>query len=314
VDFVGEEHEPNDLSDLERQLATLETRRSIAVSVAPSSVPSPSVIADPVDATGFPGFALHALPEPPVRLSQKAKPQYSVRCDAKIQKMLQQYLQVEEDEALRQMLQQQQEGANHLPPLGSMDPDERDEPAEEDMEAWQLYTQRLQRVPRQVVRVGGRSPLWSVPVRTDPRPLGNNSPTCSSTFAPAATVLYGYAQPIPPCPQCNAPMPLELQLLPSLLHVLRVDDFAEKEEGAVLPQGMDWGNIAIYACRNHCSSTYCVVQDSMDGHAYAQARVRKFQPVPNDVPSSASFDTSMDDDKEEGLMADDEEEDDNEQI
>jgi Programmed cell death protein 2, C-terminal putative domain len=318
-DFNVEGEESNDLYDLEQQLSSLETRNTVA------STPRRLDDQPKLSTEGFPGYGLHSLPEPPARSAQPSK-RHSSSSDAKIQQMLQQYLQVEEDETLRQLLLQSGAVDRSNQPSSNIgaweEPDETDA-VTEDQEALQSYTERLQRVPRQVVRCGGgNGPLWFVPVRaarsTDTETSGDTQFQGKSFNA---TVFYGYAQPIPPCASCGAPLQWELQLLPSLLHALRVDDHAAvTTNNAItgLPQGMDWGNIAIYTCSNRsCTSAqaYCIVQDSIDGRAYAQARSRPFQPDHN-VPPSFDADSLEDeiDGEEDGMIAEEEEEDDDECI
>lgn len=86
-------------------------------------------------------------------------------------------------------------------------------------------------------------------------------------------MVVALEQAIPPCP-CGAPRVFEMQLLPSLLHVLKVDEYApdvgnmEDARSAVWQQGgMNWGNIAIYTCSEGCGSEqggFAVVQQSVD--------------------------------------------------
>lgn len=71
----------------------------------------------------------------------------------------------------------------------------------------------------------------------------------------------------------------EFQLMPSLLHILQVDEYSnfgkECDDVANLFQskegGMSWGVIAVYSCPESCLShtreEYVVVQDPMDGDA-----------------------------------------------
>jgi Programmed cell death protein 2, C-terminal putative domain len=95
---------------------------------------------------------------------------------------------------------------------------------------------------------------------------------------PKAHELYGYEQPIPACTHCGTKLQLELQLVSSLLHVLKVDDYALPRDDITVNNfgGMDWGNIAVYICPNHdhhrsdsieeqpYSDAYCILQDSID--------------------------------------------------
>ena len=87
----------------------------------------------------------------------------------------------------------------------------------------------------------------------------------ASTRKNKPSEIYGYEQPIPTCRDCGTPLRFELQILPSILHVLHVDDSAVAGESG----GMDWGNICVYTCPNQvtkCRSNeaFCIVQDSID--------------------------------------------------
>jgi Programmed cell death protein 2, C-terminal putative domain len=96
---------------------------------------------------------------------------------------------------------------------------------------------------------------------------------------------------LPSCCQCGTTLQLELQILSSVLHVLRVDDYSggnwigrtnpnDPKEPTLHPSNssssnsMDWGNIAIYTCPNvrtcmASTDAYCIVQDSVDGRWYS---------------------------------------------
>jgi hypothetical protein len=91
---------------------------------------------------------------------------------------------------------------------------------------------------------------------------------------------------LPSCCQCGTTLQLELQILSSVLHVLRVDDDSGNVTGRTNPNdpkeptihpssnSMDWGNIAIYTCPNvrtcmTSTDVYCIVQDSVDGRLYS---------------------------------------------
>lgn len=109
---------------------------------------------------------------------------------------------------------------------------------------------------------------------------------------------------VPPCSLCGTRRIFEFQVLPSLLHVLQVDNSQHKlvsrlddcnffEEG-----GMDWGNIAIYTCSNpNCVATteeYCVIQKSVDDRPLClKKRLRQDDAV---VQEDAQFEVNDDDD------------------
>ena len=113
------------------------------------------------------------------------------------------------------------------------------------------FQDRLKRAPRQVVRYArGGIPLWSIPAESN-------------------------QWKVPAC-QCGAHRSFECQLLPSLLHVLEVDKYAEDTQNAsagigyLLSNGMNWGSVAVYTCANSCSASseeLLVVQESVDGQA-----------------------------------------------
>ena len=73
---------------------------------------------------------------------------------------------------------------------------------------------------------------------------------------------------IPPC-RCGAPRVFEVQILPSLLHVLEVDKASpgDNDLGSLYNNGMNWGNICIYSCSQSCPQSdaeFVVVQESVD--------------------------------------------------
>lgn len=82
---------------------------------------------------------------------------------------------------------------------------------------------------------------------------------------------------IPNC-SCGAPREFECQLMPSLLHVLDVDKYADNYsagknnsiEDLMNSGGMNWGVVAIYTCCDSmCGSPendFVVVQGSVDGN------------------------------------------------
>lgn len=82
------------------------------------------------------------------------------------------------------------------------------------------------------------------------------------------------SEEIPPC-GCGAPRRFECQVLPSVLHVLNVDKYANKTktDAAQLNEwystgGMDFGSIAVYTCSNPetctLSEEFVVVQDTAE--------------------------------------------------
>ena len=140
--------------------------------------------------------------------------------------------------------------------------------------------------------------------------------------------MYGLEKLVPPCSVCGTARVFELQLLPSLLHVLEVDKHtagssrshgaSNQESGldfAYQQGGMDWGNIAVYTCPNSaccCQSSkeeYCVVQDSIDERPTGPKR----QMPQGDaiVQEDTKFEDDEDDEEDGGEdgMSEDEDED-----
>jgi hypothetical protein len=115
---------------------------------------------------------------------------------------------------------------------------------------------------------------------------------------------------IPAC-RCGAPRVFELQILPSLLHVLEVDKASTGTDlGSLYSHGMNWGNLCVYSCPHSCpesDSEFVVVQESVDEKP-AEAR-----PAMQDVviKEDSQF-ADDDDDEDEGGDESDEEMDDDE--
>jgi pre-rRNA-processing protein TSR4 len=139
---------------------------------------------------------------------------------------------------------------------------EKDEKLAEDDRVMLMYTDRVKRAPRQVLRYAKEgTPIWSIP--PPKHQLGGNS-----DFS------------VPDCP-CGAKRIFEFQLMPSLLHLLEVDKHALKLQSPSSDDGVDdiltrafanggqnWGNIAIYTCSASCEMNrdeFVIVQDSLDG-------------------------------------------------
>ena len=76
--------------------------------------------------------------------------------------------------------------------------------------------------------------------------------------------LHGVFTP-PPCELCGAKRGFELQVMPQLLHFLKVEDRNQKPQTA-----LDFGTIAIYTCTASCgqeggyASEYAWVQPAMN--------------------------------------------------
>jgi hypothetical protein len=127
------------------------------------------------------------------------------------------------------------------------------------------------------------------------RPFATAEPSGKQKSKPSkAPVKKGVAQDIPPC-TCGAPRVFEFQLLPSVLHVLEVDQHAVHPaasdnntpatslEAAYAQSGMNFGNIAVYTCSKTCgvaTEEYVVIQDSVDEAPVQRRGVgRSIEPV-----------------------------------
>jgi Programmed cell death protein 2, C-terminal putative domain len=154
---------------------------------------------------------------------------------------------------------------------------------------------------------------------------------------------YGYEQSIPVCNHCGTELRFELQIVPSILHILNVDAYTVENDKSTpctmidddtksnysynSTGGMDWGNIVVYACPNvtSCRSTdvYCIIQDSVDHIHSINAKPDKNnhnttplmpQQQQNNtvtavvIPEGSKFDDDDDDDDGIILKVDDEEE------
>jgi len=116
--------------------------------------------------------------------------------------------------------------------------------------------------------------LWSVPLplTTEP-PGGQGKKKKGKGKAPSLRPDQSFPV-VPPC-ICGAQRKFEFEVLPSILHVLRVEKFAKaKSENAgnlikeFEQSGMDFGAIGIFSCSESCSKStteYVVVQQSVDG-------------------------------------------------
>ena len=83
--------------------------------------------------------------------------------DAKIQQMLAQYMQEEDDEEILTLLRGQSGGKNTGTTVTTIKSGERDERLSATDRALLQYTDRLKRSPQQVLRYShGGTPLWSV--------------------------------------------------------------------------------------------------------------------------------------------------------
>jgi hypothetical protein len=173
-----------DFDELESQLAAIEARGVIKTKTTSSiKISNPKSKQNHCSTTtqldGFPCYLLHGLQEPP--MIQKFSNQIHDMDDVglsgnsaskndqnKIQQMLQQYMEeMEDDVDILNLLQQQSpshgSGPNRTISSNHYHAMERDERLSVMDRAFFTYTDRLKRVPRQVLRHGvGTKPLWSM--------------------------------------------------------------------------------------------------------------------------------------------------------
>ena len=175
--------------------------------------------------------------------------------DAHIHAKLEDYLEREDNAELRALLRGSSRATDceaAAVPHGDGDVPDSYEQLPAPMRAMLRFQRAVQGCPRQVVRYAyGGEPLWSV---ADP-------PSCR-----------------PPACMCGAPRCFELQLMPGLLFMLRVDTFAPREvepggggDGEDLKAlglgGMDWGVLTVWSCSDSCDASceeIAIVQPSED--------------------------------------------------
>jgi hypothetical protein len=162
--------------------------------------------------------------------------------DDKIRNMLARYMAEEDDEIILAALRGRDTGGDIM--------GEEDERLTEEARLFRGFQDRLHRVPRQVVRYArGGGPLWSIPSVKNDKKLWQ----------------------VPNCSLCGMQCSFEMQLLPSLLHVIQVDQFSQQDAkmriGDLLRSGINWGSVAVFTCPNTscgCSEGRLVVQASVD--------------------------------------------------
>lgn len=172
MDGGGEEATScNELDDLESKLAMLETKRGPEKSSRVGHTTKVAIsMTTPTTLAGFPSFELHSLQEPlSARLGRgEYRDDDDVGMgngrgsdDRKIQQMLAQYIAVEEDEDIVAILCGN--GGSSSARGGSAKHSERDERLSAADRALFTFSDRIKRVPRQVLRhAHGGSPLWSM--------------------------------------------------------------------------------------------------------------------------------------------------------
>lgn len=267
---------------------------------------------DAINTDTFPRYELYSIKEPNAPRSNTNANNNS-KDNAKIQAMLERYLAEETDEEIQNALRITNQGAETY----------IDEVPTADRILYD-YKERLQRAPRQVIRCGG-TPIWSAYVWIIlasfcqltmvsraassspiilPRELMRNrdDEETNDQDLEDEPPLHLPARLIPPCNITGKARIFEAQLLPTLLHSLRVD----KTQGALDVQfskgAMDFGNIMIYTSESS-KEAICVVQKSVD-EAPTEQRKFKLVNLPNesgsaildDDQASTFTDGSVDDD------------------
>ena len=207
----------------------------------------------------FPSFHVDVFPQPTAADGREDDDdddeEAGGESDAHIRAKLEDYLEREENAELRALLRDSSRATDceaAAVPHGDGDVPDSYEQLPAPMRAMLRFQRAMQRCPRQVVRYAyGGEPLWSV---ADP-------PSCC-----------------PPACMCGAPRCFELQLMPGVLFMLRVDSFAphgvdpdgggDRKDTKVLGLGgMDWGVLTVWSCSESCDASceeIAIVQPSED--------------------------------------------------
>lgn len=217
--------------------------------------------------------------------------QHNAKEKDRIEALLSNYLQEEEDEELvnflknkdRNNYENKNSASKNANAEGNTEMYEKLSPKEL---AFQLFTNRLKRAPYQVARYAyGGIPIWSIPTPTILKTTKPSSKTAIKKFKKSqintahnkhkSSTSHGGNSCIPRCP-CGSEREFEFQILPSVLHILAVDDHTKikndekhsiewmlsKSNG-----GMNWGTITVYSCAKSCNDyreEYVIVQESND--------------------------------------------------
>lgn len=278
---VGADDGAQNMANLEEAMTAMEknlkngalpkqSKKSAPSKEAPSNSDS-----GPSDKASFPCYLLTKQIEPPALNQVVEEDDVGLSAsDDKIRNMLARYMAEEEDEAILASLKGTDLGGDIA---------EEDERLNEDERLLLGFQDRLRRVPRQVVRYAkGGMPLWSIP------------------SSKKGKVLWNY----PTCASCGTKCVFEMQLLPSLLHILQVDQFAmsgttSEGEGVkindLLSNGVNWGSVAVFTCPNPAcdsASGALVIQESVDEKPGVDPGDRDFTPtmaVVEDMEDDADF-------------------------
>jgi len=165
---------------------------------------------------------------------------------------------------------------------------EREERVPAALKAYLNFYNRIKRSPGQVVRYAyGGEPMWSKPPPSNPskkkkeapkRQKGNNNKKQPQSHPKPPSSSSSSSFPKVPNCKCGSKREFEFQLMPSILHVLHVDQYATAKtstttsnsglDSSMNSGGMNWGVLAVYSCSISCTKyrdEYVVVQESVDG-------------------------------------------------
>mmetsp|Transcript_25653 Transcript_25653/g.37289 ORF Transcript_25653/g.37289 Transcript_25653/m.37289 type:complete len:161 (-) Transcript_25653:104-586(-) len=146
----------------------------------------------------------------------------------------------------------------------------------------------MKRAPYQVVRYAyGGLPLWSIPTPSSPEKIKSKSKQCTTTTTPTFPN-------VPKC-ICGSERLFEFQIMPSILHVLNVDDYNKDDSDG----GTNFGVVAVYSCANSCDASqeeFVLVQDSADG----EPKKHMIDTNGADATDAAVAATAKDDDDDDG--------------
>ncbi|CAB9504486.1 expressed unknown protein [Seminavis robusta] len=333
-EWTVDSDEDND-DDLEQQVAAMELKQSSTLPKTTNSKNSnhkkkkkPSAD-EASSSTALPCFELHSVLEPPSKKQHRQGDDdddedfigtATSGSDAKIQQMLAKYMAEEEDPEILAALQQEGATGGNNGGSKSREKDERLKAADRALLA---FTDRIKRSPRQVLRYAPNGiPMWSIPPPQAVSNKNNNKKGKKDKQPPQPPIV------IPPCSCCGTQRRFEFQLMPSLLHVLEVDQFAQQQQhqeeqpnnninlDTIMSAdygGMNWGVIAVYTCpKNDCKNNqqeeFVVVQASVDETPMKRAV------APADAPVFIKEDQTFDALTNDGDLLDGDEDDDDETV
>mmetsp|Transcript_9037 Transcript_9037/g.13432 ORF Transcript_9037/g.13432 Transcript_9037/m.13432 type:complete len:413 (-) Transcript_9037:260-1498(-) len=210
----------------------------------------------------------------------------------KIQKMISKYIGEEDDEEIIAVLKGGVDNAKKSSGGGGGGGGEKYERLPPEERAFSIFANRMKRAPYQVVRYAyGGLPLWSIPTPSSPEKIKSKSKQCTTTTTPTFPN-------VPKC-ICGSERLFEFQIMPSILHVLNVDDYNKDDSDG----GTNFGVVAVYSCANSCDASqeeFVLVQDSADG----EPKKHMIDTNGADVTDAAVAATAKDDDDDDDVVAD----------